>query len=544
MQIVVAGYPKSGNTWITRLVAELVGCPAKGFWGECDNPDIAIEGQERVSEYSCYKSHHQYHELMAAQDDTDVKIIYVIRDPRDVAISACGYFSDLDISNGEAGSALLDMPEFSRMQNMVISGDNGVHHWCRISWRDHVIVFLQNQIFYVKYEDALDNPMTQCKRILKYLEIERSDEHIRSAIEKQSFKVKKKKFDDAGDKLKSWFMRSGEKDQWKVLRRNDRFTIFNQLLAGPVLSLGYQLTVDSVITSETDSDEQTIDSTKKQKPLLIVQLMGGMGNQMFQFAHGLSLAWRFNLDLKLDLTLLMVRNPNSSVRNRYFQLQEFRQQKKIISSVALDKKGVEFDSDYNRKNLNLISKGVCPSGDTILRGWYQGEKYFRNVVEEVRDVFSFKPFVSSRAREIQLFIEDHPDTVAIHIRRGDYVNHGLHHVCDDNYYLRAKLYIENILDKPHFVIFSDDIGYCRKLLNVAALYVDESITDAESMHLMSLCNHHIISNSTFSWWGAWLSLTTKGKVLAPSRWFNNEQMNNHYLVENKLYPTDWQLIQV
>src|SRR6056297_564086 len=95
-QIVIAsGYPKSGNTWLTRLTAQLIGCPVKGFWTQPQNKDHAIEGTERVSEYRCFKSHHTYQSLeesFTTFGNRTEKVIYIVRDPRDVAISATFFF--------------------------------------------------------------------------------------------------------------------------------------------------------------------------------------------------------------------------------------------------------------------------------------------------------------------------------------------------------------------------------------------------------------------------------------------------------------------
>ena len=89
-KIIVTGYPKSGNTWVCRLTAELVGCPVKGFWNS-RHREAAVEGKNRKSEYGAYKSHHQLEELMK-KGASDHKIIYVIRDPRDIILSGVNYF--------------------------------------------------------------------------------------------------------------------------------------------------------------------------------------------------------------------------------------------------------------------------------------------------------------------------------------------------------------------------------------------------------------------------------------------------------------------
>jgi hypothetical protein len=91
VDVIIVGYPKSGNTWVTRLVAELIGCPVVGFLDYDDQPEIAREGLNRRSDYQCFKSHHQLHELCDIDTNTK-KIIYVVRDPRDVCISGAHYF--------------------------------------------------------------------------------------------------------------------------------------------------------------------------------------------------------------------------------------------------------------------------------------------------------------------------------------------------------------------------------------------------------------------------------------------------------------------
>ena len=91
-KIIIAGYPKSGNTWLTRLVANLVDCPVAGFWGS-DHDEIASEGASRMSEFECYKAHQTYEDLIQCSDwSGDCSVIYIIRDPRDVALSGANFF--------------------------------------------------------------------------------------------------------------------------------------------------------------------------------------------------------------------------------------------------------------------------------------------------------------------------------------------------------------------------------------------------------------------------------------------------------------------
>ena len=152
-KIIVVGYPKSGCTWATRLVAELVGCLVAGFW-QSDKKEIAVEGEHRVSDFFCYKSHHQLGELGLRPDDPDVWLIYVLRDPRDIAISAANYFQFdrfprlaalfRSVRRGEKLYRHTLYPllvsqnyRLDRMTEALLHGSAEVHNWCRVSWREH-----------------------------------------------------------------------------------------------------------------------------------------------------------------------------------------------------------------------------------------------------------------------------------------------------------------------------------------------------------------------------------------------------------------------
>ena len=206
-KIVVVGYPKSGCTWATRLVAELVGCPVAGFW-QSDKKEIAVEGEHRVSDFRCYKSHHQLAELGLQPNDPDAWLIYVLRDPRDIAISAANYFQFdrfprlaalfRSVRRGEKLYRHTLYPllvsqnyRFERMTGALLHGSAEVHNWCRVSWREHWRPYEQAGVPIIRYEDLLVTPVEQSGRILRHLGIERSAEAIAAAVENQSFERKK-----------------------------------------------------------------------------------------------------------------------------------------------------------------------------------------------------------------------------------------------------------------------------------------------------------------------------------------------------------------
>lgn len=229
--IIVVGYPKSGCTWATRLVAELVGCPVGGFWQRRKN-EIAIEGEERVSDFRCYKSHHQLADLGAQPNDPDTWIIYVLRDPRDIAISAANYFQFdrfpglatlfRNLRRGEkfyrhtfAPLLVRENYRLERMTEALLHGSAAVHNWVRVSWRDHWRPYQEAGVPIVRYEDLLAAPEDQSIRMLRHLGIERTPEQIATAVRNQSFDYKKEALLRGGDTGRAKFLRVGKSGQWR-----------------------------------------------------------------------------------------------------------------------------------------------------------------------------------------------------------------------------------------------------------------------------------------------------------------------------------------
>ncbi len=229
--IIVVGYPKSGCTWATRLVAELVGCPVGGFW-QSDKKEIAVEGEDRVSDFLCYKSHHQLAELSVSPNDPETWIIYVLRDPRDIAISAANYFQ-FDrfpklaalfrrVRRGEKFYRHTLYPllvrENYRLEQMcgaLLQSSAAVHNWVRVSWSEHWRPYQEAGVPIVRYEDLLATPEEQSARILQHLGLERSAQAIANAVENQSFDRKKEAFLRCGETGHAKFLRVGKTGQWR-----------------------------------------------------------------------------------------------------------------------------------------------------------------------------------------------------------------------------------------------------------------------------------------------------------------------------------------
>ena len=230
-QIIVVGYPKSGCTWATRLIAELVGCPVDGFW-QSDKKEIAVEGEDRISDYRCYKSHHQLAELGVQPNEPETWIIYILRDPRDIAISGANHFQFdrfpklaalfRSVRRGEklyrhTLYPLLVRQDYrlEQMTEALLHGSAAVHNTVRVSWCDHWQPYERAGVPIVRYEDLLAAPEEQAGRVLRHLGIERTPEQIATAVQNQSFERKKETLLRQGETGRAKFLRVGKSGQWR-----------------------------------------------------------------------------------------------------------------------------------------------------------------------------------------------------------------------------------------------------------------------------------------------------------------------------------------
>ena len=181
------------------------------------------------------------------------------------------------------------------------------------------------------------------------------------------------------------------------------------------------------------------------------------------------------------------------------------------------------------------------SGSIYLEGYWQSEKYFIEISDIIRKEFSLtKNILSAMSKGTENLAQkiSSMKSVSVHIRRGDYVNEAkttkMHGFCTSDYYNKAIEVLSSKIINPHFFIFSDDVEWVEKsffqtypITNVSRITEVDPIQD---LYLMSLCQNHIIANSTFSWWGAWLSGNQKKIVCAPSKWFHDKNINTQDLL--------------
>jgi len=288
--------------------------------------------------------------------------------------------------------------------------------------------------------------------------------------------------------------------------------------------------------------------------MVVTSIVGGLGNQMFQYAAGRALALRKNTPLALDTSAF-----DTYSLHQGFELQHvFACDAPQIDQTALQKLigwqgGPRARRMLARRKLAFLRSrrlAIEPHfeywegindlpDDCFLSGYWQSERYFVDAADQIRKDFRFTqpPGVENRALIQQISAVN---AISLHVRRGDYVsnpaNASVHAVCALDYYRAAIKRMVESIPEPFFFVFSDDMDWVRAHLNIGfqAEYVDHNrgINSYNDMRLMSLCKHHIIANSSFSWWGAWLNMNRNKLIIAPRVWFNNDIDTKDLLPEN------------
>lgn len=277
--------------------------------------------------------------------------------------------------------------------------------------------------------------------------------------------------------------------------------------------------------------------------MILVRLKGGLGNQMFQYAAGRALADRHGVELLLD--------------TRFFdsyKLHAYGLARLAVSSRHASLNELERWPIWQRKPLKLVqrlgikTKWYCPpqfgydplwsslGKDLVIDGYFQSEKYFASIADVLTREFTPKDSLSAANNAIREQAQ-RTESVMIHVRRGDYVTDpktlATHGVCSPAYYDASIQYLRERLNEPQFFVFSNDMEWARQNLDLGknAIYVEGNQKSPEvDIHLMTQCSHHVVANSSFSWWGAWLNRDPGKLVIAPKHWFATDKINADELV--------------
>lgn len=297
--------------------------------------------------------------------------------------------------------------------------------------------------------------------------------------------------------------------------------------------------------------------------MIITRLSGGLGNQMFQYAMGRALSLRNNTDLCIDTSSYA--SLLSGEAPRHFTLQHFniaapsatpfdyahlglpgirdrcwlaRTRRKLFrmreSFIPLQRRRFIVEPHYA-----FVPDAYAAGPDCLLSGIWQSPYYFDDAKEAIRRDFTLKDPFSPEASRILADVRSQA-SVSLHVRRGDYVSHAKtndkHGACSPDYYHRAIEFVRSREPAARFFVFSDDIAWARENLpmpNGTTFVSRPGLPDYEELMLMSSCRHHILANSSFSWWAAWLNENPEKIVIAPEKWFAGNTDTKD------LIPTSW-----
>lgn len=294
-----------------------------------------------------------------------------------------------------------------------------------------------------------------------------------------------------------------------------------------------------------------------KKPV-IIEILGGLGNQMFQFALAKILSEKNDSELLVDTNFYDENSENLKNFPRYFSIDIFdlsynvvtEKEKNPFKNLSVKnrinrKMGLNYPKTFKEKSFNFDPELLNIKAPIFLKGYFQSYRYFSGVENKIRELYEF-PYekFDSRNEEIKSRILA-KTSVSVHIRRGDYVENrktlDFHGNCSVEYYKNAIEYLLRTVKDFNLIFFSDDMKWVQNQFNDLPhekIFVTGNLHENswKDMYLMSLCHHNIIANSSFSWWAAWLNKHPEKKVIAPKFWFANRDQEQKSL---DLLPPDW-----
>ena len=296
---------------------------------------------------------------------------------------------------------------------------------------------------------------------------------------------------------------------------------------------------------------------------VVIRLVGGLGNQMFQYAAALGLAARQNRILKVDKSGCV------TCQHRPYQLDCLKVPQdlytgaplfqpvsnliaaRVIQMIKLDvlKAGLFRKGVYREPHYHFDPAFFDLSGtEILLNGYFQSPRYFESVAALLRERFQPAAPLSAKAADWAAKIAASPCSVSLHVRRGDYLeapHSALQDALDRGYYDRAVNLIQCLVgERVEFFLFSDEPDFVTEAfaeLPRAHVVRSDPHKSWEDMFLMARCRHNIIANSSYSWWGAWLNPDEGKRVIAPVRWLTSAEMAARNVLD--LYPDDWILLK-
>lgn len=272
--------------------------------------------------------------------------------------------------------------------------------------------------------------------------------------------------------------------------------------------------------------------------MIISELIGGLGNQLFQYATGYAVAKRSQAAYRVDSSAF------SNYQMRRYGLPEFAIP--LMEATRNERTDVAFGGRLiEEASLRFDPQLTNPIENAILRGYWQTEKYFADCrADLLSQIVPRDPFSDLKVRELQKVTTENL-TISVHVRRGDYISNpsanAVHGTLDLDYYARANeqllMFIGENVARVQYIVFSDDPTWASdnlKFLGSNLMFIGGGPTsDFLEMFMMSLSHHHIIANSSFSWWGAWLCQSEKQIVMAPDQWFRDPLLDSRDIIPSR-----------
>jgi hypothetical protein len=301
---------------------------------------------------------------------------------------------------------------------------------------------------------------------------------------------------------------------------------------------------------------------KSFRKAFVIRLMDGLGNQLFQYALGRQLCSDHDAELVFDAS--WYRNAAQASQPRALGLSEYTIRGRLVADDAAcgfwirptlagkvwwrveqelmplhRRRFISQDpNEFSRTGKMFDPRILRAQPGTYLSGWWISPFYFGGVEDQLRSELVLNRSVPGSALPILSRIRT-SNSVAVHVRRGDYLKHPDIGVLDASYYLQAIRHVRSVCSNPHFFVFSDDPCAASQLLGpilpeFELVELPKGISPAVDLHLMSACKHFINANSTFSWWGAWLSRNPAKVVVVPEYWYCGARR-----AMKDVYPLGW-----
>lgn len=290
--------------------------------------------------------------------------------------------------------------------------------------------------------------------------------------------------------------------------------------------------------------------------MILITLQGGLGNQMFQYAFAKVLASKNKAKIVIEDSIYKLQEKKEGYTPRNFELDIFNNEYIFAEKKDLElfknlsffykvkkKLKLNYPKKYNEISFDYSSKAHLLKSPVFVTGYFQSFKYFVGFEKLVKKIFVFPIDKLSQENKDLIPILRKPNTVAVHVRRGDYITdrttNQVHGVCDINYYMQAISVTLSQIQNPTFVFFSDDTEWVKEKfenLDSDKIFISHNKNENSwiDMFLMSICSHNIIANSSFSWWGAWLNENPQKIVVAPKKWFQAKEVDI-----NSIIPEEW-----